>query len=810
MAFYLSGIYNAGLDAPLPPYAYAALALSFGALGLLLVVTNRNDVRAVWLGGVLLLLAVPLTSRFVLQTPLALGTWLTRVEPGAFLPAFLWRFAYEFPSPLTKRSVIVRLIGGITVAFGVAAFAVNLSIAPWPLDGSVDWRTWLATGRASPSVYWPTLFLLNIVAAVALLVRLVRSRSGDRRRVQIFLGGLLVGLLPLSLQIIVEALWPSYATFVHHPTVRPWVALLLFGPLALVPLVTAYSVVYDQVVTTRLVIRTAIQHALAKYTIAVATLVPFAALGVYVYQYRAEPLVALLSGPRPLVLTAGIAAGIVSLRARRRILHAIDRRFFREVYDASTLVTTIIGDHAMASSLSSVAAVARNEIDRALHARADLYLLDDDGVSLKDTRGQRPPLDARSVLLSLAGGSAHPMDARLKGDSPLLQRLPRHERAWLAGGEYELLLPIRSRQDEIVGLLALSGKRSELPFSATDRRSLAAIAPPLGLAIENERLRRMPGPTTTGRECRACRRVHAGDADRCTCGGPVEPAEVPHVLRGVYRLERRIGSGGMGVVYQATDLTLRRPVAVKTLPQLHPNHGAQLTREARAMASVNHPNLATVYGIETWRDTPFIIEEFMVAGTLADRVRRHPLALAEVLRLGSALADVLAHLHRSGIIHCDVKPSNIGFIREDVPKLLDFGVASLLREVGDALASTTTAARDAPHLDLKTRVSERGVVGTPAYMSPEAATGGVPTPLFDLWSLAVTLFESLAGQRPFSGRRLEEVMLDIAAGERRDMLRLRPDCPDHLARFFDEALAIDSRQRPQTAEEFKARLSYCS
>lgn len=807
LAFYLAGIYNTGLDAPLPPAAYVLLALSFGALGLLLVVANRNDVRAAWLGGVLLMLAVPLTSRFLSQTPLAFGTLLTRLEIGAFLPVFLWKFVSEFPSRLEGRGgVLARVAAAAAALFAVVAFAVNLSLAFWPLDVDADWRRVLATRLGSTSRYWLALFVLSLAAAAALLVRMLRSRTDDRHRVRIFVGGLLLGLLPLSIEIILEEISPAYGAFVHRPAVQPWVALVLFGPLALIPFITAYSVVYDQVVSLRLVIRAAIQHTLAKYTMLAVTCVPFAALCVYLFQSRAEPLTALLSGPRPVILAAATAAGVASLRARRRILHAIDRRFFREVYDANRLVTAIVSDHAMASGMSSVAAVLRSEVDHTLHARADLFVLDDEHGTLKDPEGHREPVSAQAVLVSLLSGSAQPMEVRVEDDSPLA-RLPDADRAWLHAGRYELLVPIRSRQDDLVGLLALTGKRSELPFSATDRRSLAAVASSLGLAIENERLRGSSGlRTLAGRECRVCYQVHAAGAERCPCGGSVDPAQVPHVLRGVYRFDRRIGAGGMGVVYRATDLTLKRTVAIKTLPQVNPEQSQRLMREAMAMASISHPHLATIYGFESWRGTPLLVEEFMTAGTLLDRLRRGPLPVNDVLRLGGSLTDVLAHLHRSGIVHCDIKPSNIGFTQGDVPKLLDFGVAYLFRAVADDLASTATALDD-DRAPLVTRVTERGLLGTPPYMPPEAATGAAPTPLFDLWSLTVSLFEALAGERPFPGRRLDEVMFSIAVGERRELRRLRPDCPPAFDGFFEQALAVDARQRPQTAVELKARLS---
>jgi hypothetical protein len=806
VAFYLAGIYNAAIDAPLPAIVYAALVVSFSSLGLLLVFSARNDVRAKWLGGVLLLLAAPMTSRFLSQTPYALGTFLTRVQAGAFLPAFLWRFVSEFPSPLPSRfGRIAGAAAAASAAFGAAAFAVNLSIAIWPMQPPVaGWRSWLATGVSSPSVYWPVLLLASAAAGVALIVRMFRSRGTDRIRVRIFAAGLSFGFAPLFVEIAIEELWQAYGEFVHRPSIEPWAAVVLFVPLALVPFITAYSVVYDRVVDTRLVIRTAIQHALAKYTIAVATLIPFAALLFYLFHYRADPLTTLLSGPRPVILVAAIAAGVVSLRLRKRILHAIDRRFFREVYDAHLLVTTLVGGELMAGSPAEIARRVRAEIDRALHARADLFVLDDEGLMLLDPEGRRPAIGAGSLLLSLAMADAKPMDVHLH-DGSLLSRLSDVERAWIDQGDYRLLLPVRSRHGAAAGLLALTGKRSELPFSPTDRRSIGALAAPLSLAIENDRLRRGPDPTITApaRECRVCSRLHAAGATRCYCGGQLLEAGVPHMLRGVFEFERRIGAGGMGVVYRATDLSLKRTVAIKTLPRLTSRHAAQLKREAQAMASLSHVNLAVIYGIESWRGTPFLIEEYLAGGTLVNRLTDGPLPLSDALDVGVTLAGVVGHLHASGIIHCDIKASNIGFTQSGVLKLLDFGIAYLLRDAGDELTTLTDREDENP---LSVIVTRRGVIGTPAYMSPEAASGEPPTPAFDLWSIAVVLFEMIAGRRPFIGGTADEVLLEIAQGERPDVRALRGDCPPALASLVDRCLAPDFHKRPQKAEELRLEL----
>ena len=263
----------------------------------------------------------------------------------------------------------------------------------------------------------------------------------------------------------------------------------------------------------------------------------------------------------------------------------------------------------------------------------------------------------------------------------------------------------------------------------------------------------------------------------------VSPANAPHLLRGVFRFERRIGSGGMGVVYRATDLDLGRQVAVKTLPRVTPEHVSRLRREAQTMASVVHPNLAVIHGIETWRGVPFLVEEYLAGGTLADRLRAGRMDIDAALALGITLAGVLGQLHAAGVVHCDIKPSNIGFTDGGVVKLLDFGLAHLLRGSGDLIPSTASTS-DGLDSGASVIVTKRGLMGTPLYMSPEAILAERPAPAFDLWALAVVMYEAIAGQRPFQGRDTDEVFRRVSEGTFADLATLRDDCPSSVAYLF--------------------------
>ena len=177
--------------------------------------------------------------------------------------------------------------------------------------------------------------------------------------------------------------------------------------------------------------------------------------------------------------------------------------------------------------------------------------------------------------------------------------------------------------------MTLGHKRSELPFNADDRQLLTAVAASVALVIDRRLLadrrgrdgRSAADDQPAAQECIRCGRVHPRSAAQCRrCGGDLRDSLLPTHLVGKLAVDRRIGAGGMGVVYKGHDLTLDRVVALKTLPRLSAGEAAQLRREARAMASVVHPHLAQIYGAESWRGAPVLVLEHLPGGTLADRV----------------------------------------------------------------------------------------------------------------------------------------------------------------------------------------------
>ena len=194
-----------------------------------------------------------------------------------------------------------------------------------------------------------------------------------------------------------------------------------------------------------------------------------------------------------------------------------------------------------------------------------------------------------------------------------------------------------------------------------------------------------------------------------------------------------------------------------------------------------HPNLALIYGAEEWKGTPLLTFEYLEGGTLLDSLRRGPIALEEVIHLGTLLADALDRVHGSGVLHRDIKPSNIGYTSEGVPKILDFGLAAILdRSRGDGTLPAVLPSDPGLIAELAwgtepsaSLTITQQLVGTPCT-SPEALAGQGPQPSFDLWGLSLVLYEAYAGRHPLAGESVVELVKTIQRGALPDIRDVRP------------------------------------
>ncbi len=263
----------------------------------------------------------------------------------------------------------------------------------------------------------------------------------------------------------------------------------------------------------------------------------------------------------------------------------------------------------------------------------------------------------------------------------------------------------------------------------------------------------------------------------------------PNTLVGAYRIEERIGVGGMGVVYRATDIKLGRSVALKVIRAelLHKEGLARFEREARMLAFLNHPRIAAVYGMEESGEIRFLLLEYVPGPTLADHLRRGRVSLREAMLVGSQIAEAIEAAHVKGIIHRDLKPANIKLSENDQVKVLDFGLAKPIERVSAVSSHTTATVTE----DVTAGIS---IVGTAAYMSPEQACGKVLDSRTDIWSFGCVLFEMLSGKRTFQGNTMTEILAAVVEREP-DWEALPRETPERVRVLLKRCLRKDQAHR---------------
>jgi tetratricopeptide (TPR) repeat protein len=262
-----------------------------------------------------------------------------------------------------------------------------------------------------------------------------------------------------------------------------------------------------------------------------------------------------------------------------------------------------------------------------------------------------------------------------------------------------------------------------------------------------------------------------------------------------YRIVSKLGEGGMGVVYEAEDLTLGRRAALKFCSSGRDDEKlrANLLKEARAASSLAHPNIATVYEfVENPGGDPFIAMELVSGASLRHILNKRRLSVEETLKVGTGAAAALAEAHRHGVVHRDIKPGNIQITSTGEVKVLDFGIART-HAAGEPAAAAATQTLE-------------GFSGTPLYMSPEQASGEMLDARSDLFSLGVVLYECLAGKSPFAAESLTATLARLLTWEPPPPSRLNPQSPPYLDRVVLKLMAKDRRARYTSADELLADL----
>ena len=272
-----------------------------------------------------------------------------------------------------------------------------------------------------------------------------------------------------------------------------------------------------------------------------------------------------------------------------------------------------------------------------------------------------------------------------------------------------------------------------------------------------------------------------------------------------YRILEKLGGGGMGVVFRAEDMKLKRFVALKFLPDdvtKDPLALERFRREAQAASALNHPNICTIHDIDEDNGIPYIAMELLEGVTLKHRINGQPVPLDQLLEIGIGVLDALEAAHERGIVHRDIKPANLFVTDRGRAKVLDFGLAKQV--AGRAVAETVTAGGV---LDTDPNLTSPGIaLGTVAYMSPEQVRGEKLDARSDLFSFGLVLYEMATGQQAFSGNTTGVIFAAILEREPVPPARLNPTLPAELDRIIGKALEKNQRLRYQTARDMASDL----
>jgi tRNA A-37 threonylcarbamoyl transferase component Bud32 len=667
--------------------------------------------------------------------------------------------------------------------------------------------------------YYP----FGLLCFCAVLIRnllLVRDPAG-RRRLKIVFYGTLAAVLPVALLALSQGLVNTFSAN-RFPAWRDlnekaeWITDLTT---LLLPVAWGYAILTRRVYDVSVVVRRSLRYLLARRALSIILLLPTIAL---VYRIGSQPdqTIRQLIFAQPLSL-ALIALVSISLVYRRQMQTWLDRRFFREQYDREQALYRLIDEIREFEDLPRIWRRVSERIEAALHpSRIHFFHRADSGVIRlsysSDVVPPDLPTSSDSALFRIMRRQMTALDYPL----PRAIKLPKTDIQWLERLGAELIVPMNDSQNQPVGLMILGEKRSEEPYSPTDRSLLLAIARQMAIVFEVARLndqvarkarseyevlaRLMANDINLMRECPECgccydlADTHCGKCSvELTLTLPVE-----RTIADRYCLHQLIGKGGMGAVYRATDLRLKRAIAIKIIKADYFGDRTALRRferEALVVAQLNHPNIVEVYDYgQTPTGGAWVVMELVKGATLRDELnRRKKLPTKLIARLFEQLFDGVAAAHVLGVIHRDLKPENIVLVREDDKtaqvKILDFGLAKLLHVTYDASVNGTQS------------ITEDGLlIGTPSYMSPEQLAGGVVGEESDIFALGVMLVEALTGQRPFQGRNQAELLRSILT----QPLRLPAEINDlsQLNRALQKCLAKDVLERFRTIAEAKAEI----
>ena len=829
---------------------YALVGLAFFICGAALALLRPQDPQ-VRLAGAFLMSVGFVTLMMTLQSTFTFLVGWERKVHYLVVPLSIWimplsyHFFSRFPvwrSPGLAWRTIQWLLYAVFILVIWPAFGIIIYLGVGVSDAATQfmvahpslYMTACQIAGRPFAVYTIVCFVLSLVVTARNYRRLPDPDS--RRRIQWVIAGLMVAVIPfvgLTFAFSVAG-WGSERSY---NTYSP----LSFLAMLCIPVSIGASVWKDQLFDIRVLVRRGLQYLFARTALRILLALPIALLAISILSNPNRTLAQILtqgSGWLNIVLVVAIAA---TLRWRRPLQTWLDRRFFREDYQQEQVLLHLIDEVRQRDSLAEISQLVGARLDSVLHPTS-LHIFyrergDSDFVSGGSATGSTPQqqISAPQIL------SAQQTLARLTADSPAqrlsqqqalirmlegsksirdfpsdFMELPADERGWLENLDVRLVVPITGTRDRLAGVLLLGLRMSDEPYSATDRRLLEGIAAQIGLVYENQHLRervRLETDVRRGvlgrledrgvsllKECPTCRACYDSTTDRCEQDGAELMLTLPveRTLDGKYRLERALGRGGFGVVYEATDLRLQRRVAAKVM--MGSSFGdvtalRRFEREARAAARIDHRHITRVhdYGC-VGSGGAYLIMELVAGRTWREELKSFKaIAPARAAEWFRQLLEGLQFAHNMGIVHRDLKPENVMIVEAqgsgDELKIMDFGLAKVLGG-GTGISESLTEAG--------------AVMGTFGYIAPEVFTGGPIDERADIFAIGVMVVETFVGARPFDGQTQHEILSSLLHSEyhlRGESVEIRA-----LDSVVQRCLAKDPRDRYGSAAEVAKEL----
>jgi hypothetical protein len=728
-----------------------------------------------------------------LPQPLRALLWLPHATSTSFGP-LLFAFVAVFPRRTWSTSTLLAALMPGVMAMGWFVYVgYQLTQELGAPTGLPDSKVWLVSTGS-----------LYAFAAVGLLLAHQRRADSvtDRRRARVLLSGLVLGVSAGAALLVVDRLDGGADIFGN-----PFLTVLALASLA-VPAAFAYAILRHRLFDLRVIVRQGVRYALARRLLDAVLPAVTALLIAELMWHGNEPLATMVRSRWAWYVL--IVGALVLVRNRRESwLRALDRRFFRERYDAERLLANVVNQIERAPTFESIAPSVVQQIDEALHPTfVEVFQHAPGTGSFTPVTGlfaSTLPLPAGMTAIGVLSALRKPLALSLGDTAWVRHQLPAGERTLLSERGVELLVPVfgADASDRPIALVVLGPRRSEEPYDSADLDLLTSIGEGLGHLLER---------SWTGihglAECGRCGRCFDGGSELCASDGtPLSKVRGARMLNDRYRLDRRLGRGGMGTVYEALDDVLERRVAVKVIrddvaasavgPGLPTGLEARFRQEARAAAGFAHDHVVRIYDFGVDRDRrAFLVMELLEGETLRQRLAsRGPMRADEALPILRGVCQALTAAHGRGLLHRDLKPENIFLQRHDngvLAKVLDFGLAKAFAV--DHPSAGTQAPSD----------SAGFLLGTLDYMAPEQVAGDLVSPSWDVWALGVIAYEMLTAGHPFrrtiavADARLQSVAPGSVSGPQHAAL------PDAAAAFFDQALSSDRTRRPASPLEFLA------